>query len=222
MKKWKLFIAMGIVAVYLSGCQGNAGNASDAQTAATAEEAVQEGGEGKMQGNSEEEAQDKAEAGDGAEAAEGGKAASGEETSAADAEEIKMSNPMQEVSGTEALSEIGVSMELPQEAEDVQCFIISQVVAEVNFKLEDTSYTYRGSATAEDFAGIFEEFEEEVLTVPGTEDMAIDGDLIIKTTKSSGKLASWSKNGASYTLYTPVDVDEDTLVSLCQELIGKN
>ena len=39
------------------------------------------------------------------------------EESAADAEEIKSSNPMQEVSGPEALAEIGVSMGTPETAE---------------------------------------------------------------------------------------------------------
>lgn len=220
MKQWKWLIAAGVLAVYLSGCQGNTNSASDAPAETTAAEAVQEEHKEKTQDDGAD-AQGGAEAQDGVMEAEDGKSA-GEETSAADAEEIKMSNPMQEVSGPEALAEIGVAMGLPEDAEEVQCFIISQVVAEVNFDLEDTPYTYRGSATAEDFAGIFEEFEEEVHTVPGTEAMATDGDLIIKTTKSSGKLASWSKNGASYTLYTPAEVDEDTLVSLCQELIEKN
>ena len=146
----------------------------------------------------------------------------GEATSAANAEEIAVSNPMQEVSGPEALVEIGVSMEVPENVELGQCFIISQVVAEVNFTLDDASYTYRGSAAAEDFAGIFEEFEEEVVSIAATDEMAVDGELTIKTTKSGGKLAAWSKNGANYTLYTPVSAGEEELVSLCRELIAGN
>lgn len=213
MKKWKKVVALGMFAVCLTSCK-DAGSVAD-----TAGNGMQTQGESEPDGTEADDAvKDTEDVGEGQGAAEG----AGEETPAADAEEIKMSNPMQEVSGTEELLEIGVSMGVPEEAENVQCFIISQVVAEVNFELGETAYAYRGSATAEDFAGIFEEFEEDVLIIPGSEGMGIDGDLTVKTTVSGGRLASWSKNGAGYTLYTPSFVEEDVFVALCGELMEKN
>lgn len=215
MKKWKLFVLLTGFTLALSACQGGtSGKSSDAAPAAGQETSVQ------GEANGEETADaviENNEDGDKAQESEAGEA-----TSAANAEEIVVSNPMQEVSGPEALAEIGVSMEVPENVELGQCFIISQVVAEVNFTLNDASYTYRGSATAEDFAGIFEEFEEEVVSIAATDEMAVDGELTIKTTKSGGKLAAWSKNGANYTLYTPASAGEEELVSLCRELTAKN
>ena len=198
MKKWKLFVVLTLFTLALSACQGGTSEkTSDAAPAAGQETTVQ----GEVSG---EETADAAGEGNEDKAQE---SEAGEATSAANAEEIAVSNPMQEVSGPEALVEIGVS---------------SQVVAEVNFTLDDASYTYRGSAAAEDFAGIFEEFEEEVVSIAATDEMAVDGELTIKTTKSGGKLAAWSKNGANYTLYTPVSAGEEELVSLCRELIAGN
>lgn len=213
MKKWKLFVVLTGFTLALSACQGGTSEkTSDAAPAAGQETTMQ----GEVSG---EETADAAGEGNEDKTQE---SEAGEATSAANAEEIAVSNPMQEVSGPEALVEIGVSMEVPENVELGQCFIISQVVAEVNFTLDDASYTYRGSAAAEDFAGIFEEFEEEVVSIAATDEMAVDGELTIKTTKSGGKLAAWSKNGANYTLYTPVSAGEEELVSLCRELIAGN
>lgn len=213
MKKWKLFVLLTGFTLALSACQGGtSGKSSDAAPAASQETSVQgEAAEKETEDAAGEDNEDKAQ-----------ESEAGEATSAANAEEIAVSNPMQEVSGPEALAEIGVSMEVPESVELGQCFIISQVVAEVNFTLNDASYTYRGSATAEDFAGIFEEFEEEVVSIAAADEMAVDGELTIKTTKSGGKLAAWSKNGANYTLYTPASAGEEELVSLCRELTAKN
>lgn len=213
MKKWKLFVLLTGFTLALSACQGGtSGKSSDAAPAAGQETTVQgEAAEKETEDAAGEDNEDKAQ-----------ESEAGEATSAANAEEIAVSNPMQEVSGPEALAEIGVSMEVPESVELGQCFIISQVVAEVNFTLNDASYTYRGSATAEDFAGIFEEFEEEVVSIAAADEMAVDGELTIKTTKSGGKLAAWSKNGANYTLYTPASAGEEELVSLCRELTAKN
>lgn len=213
MKKWKFFVVLTGFILALSACQGGtSGKSSDAAPAAGQETTVQgEASEKETADAAGEDNEDKAQ-----------ESEAGEATSAANAEEIAVSNPMQEVSGPGALAEIGVSMEVPESVELGQCYIISQVVAEVNFTLNDASYTYRGSATAEDFAGIFEEFEEEVVSIAATDEMAVDGELTIKTTKSGGKLAAWSKNGANYTLYTPASAGEEELVSLCQELTAKN
>lgn len=220
MKRWKLWIATGVLALALAGCQGGASGSSSKAAPAQTQEAdagVQDEASGKEKEDAQSRAQDGEDAGESQDAGD-----TGESISAANAEEIAQSNPMQEVSGPEALAQIGVFMEVPETAELGKCFIISQVVAEVNFTRADSNYIYRGSATAEDFAGIFEEFEEEVTSIAATDEMAVEGELTIKTTKSGGKLARWSKNGANYTLYTPAAVEEEDLVELCRELIAKN
>ena len=66
---------------------------------------------------------------------------------------------------TGSLVEInGVSMEVPENLELGQCFIISQVVAEVNFTLDDASYLPRFGCRRR-FCRNFEEFEEEVVSI---------------------------------------------------------
>ncbi len=154
-------------------------------------------------------------------AAEGGSAAgeeSGEESAATKTGE-EMPNPYEDLDGPEGLKEAGLSMEAPEGAEDGKYYLISGEIGEITFTLEEAPYSYRGAVHAEDFAGIFEEFEEEVSALS---DCGADEDLLVKTTVSGGRLASWSKNGAKYTLYTPKPVEDEDIFTLCIELIGKN
>lgn len=133
--------------------------------------------------------------------------------------EAEMPNPYAELEGPEGLKEASLSMEMPEGAEDGKYYLISGEIGEITFTLNDIPYSYRGAAHAEDFAGIFEEFEEEVSALS---DCGADEDLLVKTTVSGGRLASWSKNGAKYTLYTPKPVEDGDIFTLCIELIGKN
>lgn len=98
-------------------------------------------------------------------------------------------NPMEEVDDVLAFEAIGVHLVLPEGAADTSYFIINQEVADARFTLDGISYTYRASDTAEDFAGIFERFSDDIITQTydyGDESMEIR----IKTTDSGGRLAS--------------------------------
>lgn len=218
MKKWIRFAAAGLVMACLTSCQSSPAPSDSAQTT---EAAGQAEGTEKAESQEKAEGQEKAEEGSTAEDA-SGNVSEEEYRPSGEPGVTQIPNPMEEIQGAEDLAEIGVSMDAPEGAEDVQYFVISGVVAEISFTLDNNLYTYRGSATAEDFAGIFEEMEEEIITVPGTEELGIEGDLLIKTTKSGGRLASWKKNGANYTLYTPATAEEEALTELCQELIANN
>ena len=134
-------------------------------------------------------------------------------------EEEEIPNPFAEQEKAEDLKAVEVSMDAPKGASEVKYYIIDDEIAEVDFTLDENRYSYRGAAHAEDFAGIFEEFEEDVAALS---DCGADEDLIVKTTVSGGRLASWSKNGAKYTLYTPSTVADEDMFTLCIELIGKN
>lgn len=142
-----------------------------------------------------------------------------EASSLAAGEEEEIPNPFQQVEDPKGLEEIGLSMEIPEEASSVECYIISGEIGEVSFELDGKKYSYRGAVHAEDFAGIFEEFEPEVTSVS---DCGADEDLLVKTTVSGGRLASWSKNGAKYTLYTPSAATDEEIFELCINLISKN
>lgn len=147
-----------------------------------------------------------------------GQETEGTEPASADGGE-EIPNPYVEQEKAEDLGAVEVTMDAPEEASDVSYYIIDDEIAEIDFTLDENKYTYRGAAHAEDFAGIFEEFEEDVAALS---DCGADEDLIVKTTVSGGRLASWSKNGAKYTLYTPASVADEDMFTLCIELIGKN
>lgn len=130
----------------------------------------------------------------------------------------QLPNPLEEVADAEAVNAIGVAMSVPEGAENTAYTIISGIVGEITFTKDGASYCYRGSSTAADFSGIYEQFEEVEDVVEGS---GADH-LRIRTTVSRGKLADWEKNGVKYTLYTPDDVETGSLIELCVELIGQN
>lgn len=191
MKKWMIYAAIGLAAAGITSCKPAGSQATQGAESSVSTEA--------------ESPQD------------GAKESQGESSEGEASQE--MPNPYEEVDGPEGLKEAGLSMEAPEGAEDAAYYIISQEIGEITFTLEDAPYSYRGAVHAQDFAGIFEEFEEDVSALS---DCGADEDLIVKTTVSGGRLANWSKNGAKYTLYTPRPVEDEDMFALCIELIGKN
>ena len=130
----------------------------------------------------------------------------------------ELPNPMAEVKDVLAFEAIGVHMVLPEGAEDTSFFIINQEVADAQFTLDGVAYTYRASDTAEDFAGIFERFKDEAISRNyDYGDTSLE--VLIKTTDSGGRLASWEWGSTKYTLYTAAQVDDDTITDLTMHLV---
>ena len=123
-----------------------------------------------------------------------------------------------EVKDVLAFEAIGVHMVLPEGAEDTSFFIINQEVADSRFSLDGVPYTYRASDTAEDFAGIFERFKDEAIS-RNYDYGETSLEVLIKTTDSGGRLASWEWGSTKYTLYTAVQVDDDTITDLTMHLV---
>lgn len=130
----------------------------------------------------------------------------------------ELPNPMAEVKDVLAFEAIGVHMVLPEGAEDTSFFIINQEVADARFSLDGVAYTYRASDTAEDFAGIFERFKDEAIT-QNYDYGETSLEVLIKTTDSGGRLASWEWGSTKYTLYTAAQVDDDTITDLTMHLV---
>ncbi len=209
MKKWIHFASAGLLALCLVSCQsagsGQQGGASENGASAGTE--AQVGAEGQPSGEAE--AKDKGE----------GDAVQETDASAETKVEagVQIPNPMEEAEDGESLEAIGLSMAVPEDASDVEYYVISDVVGQMSFVWEDHVFTCRGSATAEDFAGIFEEFEETetVFDAEGT-----DEGVRVRSTVSGGRLADWSIDGVKYTLYTPDSVEEEIMEGLCLEISG--
>ena len=130
----------------------------------------------------------------------------------------ELPNPMAEVKDVLAFEAIGVHMVLPEGAEDTSFFIINQEVADAQFTLDGVAYTYRASDTAEDFAGIFERFKDEAIS-RNYDYGETSLEVLIKTTDSGGRLASWEWGSTKYTLYTAAQVDDDTITDLTMHLV---
>lgn len=144
--------------------------------------------------------------------------AEGQESSAAESG-AQIPNPMEEVKDILAFEDLGIHMVLPEKAKDAQFFLISQAVADVEFTLDGISYSYRASRTAEDFAGIFERFEDSVITEKYGEGEQ-STEVTIKTTQSGGRLASWSWGETDYTLYTSSQMEDEAITQAALELAG--
>ena len=106
----------------------------------------------------------------------------------------ELPNPMTEVKDVLAFEAIGVHMVLPEGAEDASFFIINQEVADAQFTLEGVAYTYRAYG-----------------------DTSLE--VLIKTTDSGGRLASWAWGSTKYTLYTAAQVEDDTITDLTMKLV---
>ena len=130
----------------------------------------------------------------------------------------ELPNPMAEVKDVLAFEAIGVHMVLPEGAEDTSFFIINQEVADAQFTLDGVAYTYRASDTAEDFAGIFERFKDEAIS-RNYDYGETSLEVLIKTTDSGGRLASWEWGSTKYTLYTAAQVDDETITDLTMNLV---
>ena len=89
----------------------------------------------------------------------------------------------------------------------------------MEFTLDGHSHSYRASRTAEDFAGIFERFEDSVITEKyggrGTEHRGDDQD-----DTERGRLASWSWGETDYTLYTSSQMEDEAITQAALELAG--
>ena len=130
----------------------------------------------------------------------------------------ELPNPMVEVEDVLAFEAIGVHMVLPEGAEATSFFIINQEVADAQFTLDGVAYTYRASDTAEDFAGIFERFKDEAIA-QNYDYGETSLEVLIKTTDSGGRLASWEWGSTKYTLYTAAQVDDETITDLTMNLV---
>lgn len=148
------------------------------------------------------------------------KESAGEE-SQTQTEAAEIPNPMKPVEGTEEFASMDIYMAVPEGAQETEYYLINNEVAEIIFTLDEVKYSFRASNTAEDFAGIFERFTDEVLTAEesdGSDTLTAQ----IKTTQSGGRLASWEREDTRYTLYTASNVSDEEIVSLTKTLLEES
>ncbi len=134
---------------------------------------------------------------------------------------IQMVNPVVNVTSVEDFIDIGIYLNAPKSAENVEYFIIDNSIAQVEFMLEEREYTLRGSKTihSSDLHGVYEQFDD---TLAATH---IDGDnynfdvdvQTIQGGKGAIASAQLNLNGEdtlNITLYTPQQIDAENMSSI--------
>lgn len=128
---------------------------------------------------------------------------------------VAVVNPMQQVQGLDDFAALKAALGVPEGAENVEYYIIADTVAEVNFILNGAHYSFRGAAGSEDISGVYENFQGETLSVSGADTTAQ-----IRTTASGGRLALWTDETSTYSLYTSSEVEGEAIQKLVEELIA--
>lgn len=127
-----------------------------------------------------------------------------------------MENPIKEVK-KEELERVGVEMEEPDGAADMNYYIIGDETAQITFTLGGHEYIYRGARTEEDISGIYEEFEGDSVSYNISED-GHNAEVTLKKTTEGAYLATWMWENISYSLYTADVVSDQIITELFTEL----
>lgn len=130
-----------------------------------------------------------------------------------------MPNSMKTVESANAFADLKITMEAPNDATEVQHFIVSDTLAHIAFTLNDHAYILRGSAVESDISGVYEEFTPDVRGIVAcgiNESFSID----VKTSKEGGQLASWVSGDVNHTLWCGEKMsadDFDAVALTCAE-----
>lgn len=131
-----------------------------------------------------------------------------------------MVNPVHESSADEILQTLGITMNIPEDAEDVEYSIIDvnegEPIAQAQFKKGGSSYTYRirSSPEMEDISGAYYDWE----TVKNIEVYYCEGELCYNEGMEGICLWYDAVTGLMYSIFTDTGAAEETLLGLANEL----
>ena len=105
--------------------------------------------------------------------------------------DVQIANPFAEVDSAENFKSIAISLDAPDDAENVRYAIIDNEIADVQFELGGAGFTARASVQSGDFSGL-NGSEEELETIDAAYNAVlsvvhIDSEDIYKVTWTSGK-----------------------------------
>lgn len=136
-------------------------------------------------------------------------------------QQSEIPNPMEEQSSAEAFKALGVTMNAPDDAENVIYYIIGGKLAEVLFTLDGVDYNYRASATESDISGVYDTFTDAFeMSVVYDNDQNITASA--KTGAEGGSLVTWTAQNVNYSLYTTGAVDETALRAVVKSVMSKS
>lgn len=135
-------------------------------------------------------------------------------------EQVQIPNPIVEVEGSADFSDLGFIITPHQQAQSASYSIIGGKVAQINFTLDDKTYTYRGAVTTDDISGVYETFDP----LPQSLDLEGPGfkvSIVVKTIDGGekGALAEWSYEDVKYTFYTPDKTNFEDLTDVLLPIV---
>ncbi len=147
-------------------------------------------------------------------------------------QEVQVANPLQSVeSADEFANQLGISIDAPNGASEVEYIIISGDTAQIEFSLDGFRYTLRASKLHSDEAlhGVYETFDDAVF---GQE---VDGDDftfsidVMSQDNGKGVLSTATVNFVNsdnlyISLYTDSDLEPENMMStiteICNDIVG--
>jgi hypothetical protein len=125
-------------------------------------------------------------------------------------------NPLREVFSLADLNALGMKMSLPVEATQPSYYLIGDAVAEVDFIVNDTRFTYRGSPSETDIAGVYEDFSDAQTTSAARD--GVQTTLTIDVAPSGTLRATWSWPEGSYALTATGSVPRQSFTDIALQL----
>ena len=118
----------------------------------------------------------------------------------------QIANPIKEAESADAFEELGITLTTPLNAENMEYSIISDKIAQINFKYEEHEYCLRASKEEEDIAGLYgDKISEKKLPGGAVLTALADGEKTLYKVE-------WDRNGVFYSL-TNTDGASDAQVS---------
>jgi hypothetical protein len=129
---------------------------------------------------------------------------------------VQIANPFVEVGSAEDFGSIGITLDAPAGAQNVQYTIIDNEIAEVRFALDGKSYTARASDQSGDFSGLFGS-QEEIETIDAARNAVVS---VVQVDDTDIYKVTWTDGKVNYCLYGTDGADQDQTRSVYESVVN--
>ena len=121
-------------------------------------------------------------------------------------------NPVVDVDSAEAFKELGITLEAPENAQDVFYSIISGSIAQIQFTSDGAAYNLRASKTEDDISGVYGSLKEtKELKGGAMMDELTDGETVYHVIR-------WAADGVNYSLTNTDGASSDAALAVYESL----
>lgn len=128
--------------------------------------------------------------------------------------DVQIANPFVEVGSAEDFKSIGIALDAPAEAQNVQYTIIDNEIAEVRFEMDGKSYTARASEQSGDFSGLFGS-QEEIETIDAARNAVVS---VVQVDNSDIYKVTWTNGKVNYCLYGTDGADREQTIAVYESI----